>query len=242
MYRKRHEISWSALADDSRTLNDQCWNFGTDFSSTRFCDSNRLRLATPCRMWALKFGAQASRMNCFRGPTFRELSHGGSNRNAECLASMVSPYYGQCPNLLDAPTQTPFHAALGRAARHCRHYLDPFWRRRNGPSPCRQDERQYNQPGQQHARYKRIRCMQWVRLEMAASLCSPMHRGPHGSLLLADPIIYPKKHGTPFTSPGLLGRCMICFPAKEPCHARPETPGIPRRPRYNSPVSRSTMI
>src|SRR5438105_6567502 len=61
--------------------------------------------------------------------------------------------------------------------------------------------------------------MQWVRLEMAASLCSPMHRGPHGSLLLADPIIYPKKHGTPFTSPGLLGRCMICFSAKEPCHA-----------------------
>ena len=205
MYRKRHEISWSALADDSRTLNDQCWNFGTDFSSTRFCDSNRLRLATPCRMWALRLGAQASRMNCFRGLTVRELSHGGSNRNAECVASMVSPYYGQCPNLLDAPTQTPFHAALGRAARHCRHYLDPFWRRRNGPSPCRQDERQYNQPGQQHARYKRIRCMQWVRLEMAASLCSPVHRGPHGSLLLADPIIYPKKHGYPLPRQGFWG-------------------------------------
>jgi hypothetical protein len=31
--------------------------------------------------------------------------------------------------------------------------------------------------------------LQWVRLEMAASLCSPVHRGPHGSLLLADPII-----------------------------------------------------
>ena len=61
-----------------------------------------------------------------------------------------------CPNLLDAPKRRPFHAALGRAARHSRHYLNPFWRRRNGPSPCRQDERQYNQPGQQHARYKRI--------------------------------------------------------------------------------------
>ena len=39
----------------------------------RFCDSSRLRLATPCRMCALRLGAQASRMNCFRGPTFREL-------------------------------------------------------------------------------------------------------------------------------------------------------------------------
>lgn len=53
-----------------------------------------------------------------------------------------------------------------------------FWPRsqailvsRNGPSPRRQDERQYNQPGQQHAREKRERRLQRVRLEMAASLC-----------------------------------------------------------------------
>jgi hypothetical protein len=64
---------------------------------------------------------------------------------------------------------------------------------RNGPSLCRQDERQYNQRSQQHARYEREHRLQWVRLEMAASLCSPVHRGPHGSLLLADPIIYSKK-------------------------------------------------
>ncbi len=87
----------------------------------------------------------------------------------------------------------PFHAALWRAARHSRHDLNPFSRRRNGPSPCRQDKRQYNQSRQQHARYKRKRCVQWVRLEMAASLCSPVHRGPHGSLLPTDTIIYPRK-------------------------------------------------
>jgi len=42
---------------------------------------------------------------------------------------------------------------------------------RNGHLPCRQDERHYNQPGQQYARYKRKRRLQWMRLEMAASLC-----------------------------------------------------------------------
>ena len=72
-------------------------------------------------------------------------------------------------------------------------YSNPFSQRRNGPSPRRQGERQYNQPGQKHARYKRKRCVQWVRLEMAASLCSPVHRGPHGSLLPTDTIIYPRK-------------------------------------------------
>ena len=91
-------------------------------------------------------------------------------------------------------THTPFHAAPRRAASHSSH------RGRNRPSPCRQDERQYNQRGQQHARYKRKSRLQWVRLEMAASLC-PMHRHPHGSLLLADPIIYPKNIGAPATSP-----------------------------------------
>jgi len=54
----------------------------------------------------------------------------------------------------------------------------------------------------QHARNKGKHRMQWVRLEMAASLC-PMHRRPHGSLLVADPIIYPKKHRQHRTSPGL---------------------------------------
>jgi hypothetical protein len=55
-----------------------------------------------------------------------------------------------------------------------------------------QDERQYKQPGQQHARDKRKRRMQRVCLKMAASFCPPVHRDPHGSLLPADSIIYPK--------------------------------------------------
>jgi hypothetical protein len=90
--------------------------------------------------------------------------------------------------------QPPVYDALWGAASHSSHYLKPYPGGRNGPSLCRQDERQYNQRSQQHARYEREHRLQWVRLEMAASLCSPVHRGPHGSLLLADPIIYPKKH------------------------------------------------
>ena len=49
----------------------------------------------------------------------------------------------------------------------------------------RQDERKYNQPGQQHARDKRKRRMQRVCLKMAASFCPPVYRGVHGSLLPA---------------------------------------------------------
>src|ERR1700736_5992543 len=42
----------------------------------------------------------------------------------------------------------------------------------------------------------------------------------------------PKKHGTHAASPGLSGRCMICFSAKESCHAHPETQGVPRQPQH----------
>jgi hypothetical protein len=51
------------------------------------------------------------------------------------------------------------------------HDLKPFSLVGNGPSPRRQDERQYNQPGQQHARENRERRLQWMRLKMSASLC-----------------------------------------------------------------------
>jgi hypothetical protein len=44
-------------------------------------------------------------------------------------------------------------------------------RGRNGPLPYRQEERQYNQPGQERARDKRKRYLQWVRMEIAAPLC-----------------------------------------------------------------------
>jgi hypothetical protein len=67
-------------------------------------------------------------------------------------------------------TQAPSHTALWRAASF-QPLPQTILRGRNGPSPRRQDERQYNQRGQQHARYKRKRRLQWVRLEMAASLC-----------------------------------------------------------------------
>ena len=64
-------------------------------------------------------------------------------------------------------------------------------------SPRGQDERQYKQPGQQHARDKRKRRMQRVCLKMAASFCPPVYRGVHGSLLPADSIIYPQKGRVP---------------------------------------------
>jgi len=56
-------------------------------------------------------------------------------------------------------------------------------RRWNGRSSCRQGKRQYNQPGEQHARYKRKHRLLRVRMEVAASLCSPGHQVPHGSRL-----------------------------------------------------------
>lgn len=49
--------------------------------------------------------------------------------------------------------------------------LKPFLEDAMGPLPYRQDERQYNQPGQQRARDKRKRYLQWVRMEIAAPLC-----------------------------------------------------------------------
>jgi hypothetical protein len=75
--------------------------------------------------------------------------------------------------------------------------------KRNGRSSCRQSKRQYDQPSKQQARYKRKHRLLRVRVEVAASLCSPGHRGPHGSDLLADTIIYPKVVTHPTACPFL---------------------------------------
>ena len=85
----------------------------------------------------------------------------------------------------------PLHATSRKIAPYSCHYLKHS-RERMFFSPRGQDERQYKQPGQQHARDKRKRRMQRACLKMAASFCPPVHRGPHGSLLPADSIIYPK--------------------------------------------------
>jgi hypothetical protein len=107
-----------------------------------------------------------------------------------------------CPNLLDAPTWTPFHAALGEGSAAFSPVSQPIlaeteW---SFTLPTRRAPIQPARPTACSLQANTLHAT----LEMAASLCSPMHRGPHGSLLLAESYT-PKNMEHPLPRQGFWG-------------------------------------